>query len=131
LKKRVIDMEIEKLVEKVRKRSPYDIEDAILNKVGLTAKETWNECCDMFLSIARESPSPSEIIIDKSERGKIRIMMDIINNISKTKKEIPIEEIKENGMKEGLSEKEILDIIDKLKREGMLFEMIPDHVQRV
>jgi replicative DNA helicase Mcm len=83
-------------------------------------------------------PETGQIDVDRaegatssSERGKIRIVMDIINDISSVKKEIHLEEIRSAAKKEGLTDSEIDDIIDKLKREGMLFEPSPGYVQKV
>jgi len=73
----------------------------------------------------------AEGVTSSSERGKIRIVMDIINDISSVKKEIHLEEIRTAAKKEGLAEGEIDEIIEKLKREGMLFEPSPGYVQKV
>ena len=81
-------------------------------------------------------PETGQIDVDRaegatssSERGKIRIVMDIINDISSVKKEIHVEEIRSAAKKEGIED--IDEIIDKLKREGMLFEPSPGYVQKV
>ncbi|MCJ7816848.1 MAG: AAA family ATPase, partial [Candidatus Aenigmarchaeota archaeon] len=81
-------------------------------------------------------PETGQIDVDRaegatssSERGKIRIVMDIINDISSVKKEIHMEEIRSAAKKEGIEG--IDEIIDKLKREGMLFEPSPGYVQKV
>jgi replicative DNA helicase Mcm len=83
-------------------------------------------------------PETGQIDVDRaegatssSERGKIRIVMDIINDISSVKKEIHLEEIRSAARKEGLSDSDIDDIMEKLKREGMLFEPSPGYVQKV
>lgn len=64
-----------------------------------------------------------------SERSKIRIVLDIINNLSEKKKEIPVSKIEEAAKKENVDNAD--DIIDKLKKEGMLFEPNPGYVQKV
>ena len=64
-----------------------------------------------------------------SERSKIRMVMDIINDISSVKKEIHLEEIRQAAKKEGIED--VDEIIEKLKREGMLFEPSPGYVQKV
>jgi replicative DNA helicase Mcm len=83
-------------------------------------------------------PETGQIDVDRaegatssSERGKIRIVMDIINDISGVKKEIHLEEIRSAARKEGLSDSDIDEIMEKLKREGMLFEPSPGYVQKV
>jgi replicative DNA helicase Mcm len=81
-------------------------------------------------------PETGQIDVDRaegatssSERGKIRIVMDIINDISSVKKEIHVEEIRTAAKKEGIED--VDEIIEKLKREGMLFEPSPGYVQKV
>ena len=64
-----------------------------------------------------------------SERSKIRVILDIIADLSVKKKEIALAEIDERAKAEGVDNAE--DIIDKLKREGMLFEPNPGYVQKV
>ena len=81
-------------------------------------------------------PETGQIDVDRaegatssSERSKIRVVMDIINTLSAVKKEISIEEIRSAARKEGIED--IDEIIEKLRREGMLFEPSPGYVQRV
>jgi replicative DNA helicase Mcm len=64
-----------------------------------------------------------------TERSKIRIVMDIINELSQKTKEIPVSELQKAAKKEGLED--IDEVIEKLKREGMLFEPNPGYVQKV
>ena len=73
----------------------------------------------------------AEGVTSSSERSKIRIVMDIINDISSVKKEMQLEEIRSAARKEGLSDTDIEEIIDKFKREGMLWEPSPGYVQKV
>ena len=56
-------------------------------------------------------------------------MLEIINNLSETKKEIAVGEIEILARKEKIDNVE--EIIDKLKKEGMLFEPNPGFVQKV
>lgn len=71
----------------------------------------------------------SEGVTTSSERNQIRIVMDVINDISSKKKEMPTLEVMERALKEGVKDPE--DIIEKLKREGMLFEPTPGYLQKV
>lgn len=78
-----------------------------------------------------------EIDIDRAEgapttskdRSKIRTVMEIINELSEKKKEIPTSEIYNMAKKDGIDD--VDDVIDKLKREGLLFEPNPNYVQKV
>ncbi|NIO22830.1 MAG: hypothetical protein GTN38_02270 [Candidatus Aenigmarchaeota archaeon] len=67
--------------------------------------------------------------VTSTERSKIRMVMDIINDLSEKTKEIALSEIQKLARKEGIEE--VDDIIEKLKREGLLFEPNPGYVQKV
>ena len=67
--------------------------------------------------------------VTSTERSKIRMVMDIINELSEKTKEIPLSEVEKLAKKEGIEEVE--EIIEKLKREGLLFEPNPGYVQKV
>jgi replicative DNA helicase Mcm len=67
--------------------------------------------------------------VTSSERSRIRMVMDIINDLSEKTREIAVAEIQKLARKEGVEE--VDDIIEKLKREGLLFEPNPGYVQKV
>jgi replicative DNA helicase Mcm len=71
----------------------------------------------------------TEGAVTSSERSKIRVVLDLINDLSVKTKEIPVEEIRKQAKAQGIEE--IDEIIEKLKREGMLFEPSPGYVQKV
>lgn len=64
-----------------------------------------------------------------SERSHIRMILDIINDLSVKKKEVAVKDIIEKALKDGINNAE--EIVDKLKREGMLFEPSPGYLQKV
>ncbi|MFH1294647.1 MAG: LAGLIDADG family homing endonuclease, partial [Candidatus Aenigmatarchaeota archaeon] len=78
-----------------------------------------------------------EIDIDKFEgatttskdRSSIRVVLDIINELSKAKKEILSNDVVEEAKKQDVNDAE--DVIERLKREGMLFEPSPGYIQKV
>ncbi|MBI4176121.1 MAG: hypothetical protein HY518_02875 [Candidatus Aenigmarchaeota archaeon] len=81
-------------------------------------------------------PETGAIDIDKTEggvtateRSRIRIVLDILNELSQKKKEIAIADLQERARKEGVED--IDEVVDRLKREGMLFEPSPGFVQKV
>ncbi|MBI4163983.1 MAG: minichromosome maintenance protein MCM [Candidatus Aenigmarchaeota archaeon] len=81
-------------------------------------------------------PDTGKIDIDRSdgstpasERSHIRIVLDIVGEMSEKKKEIPIAELTEKAKKQGVANVE--EIIEKLRREGLLFEPNPGYVQKV
>lgn len=71
----------------------------------------------------------SEGAVTSAERSRIRIILDIIDEMSATKKEILVEDIIKTAKKEDVEDVE--EILEKLKREGMLFEPSPGYVQKV
>jgi len=83
-------------------------------------------------------PETGQIDIDRAEgattateRSRIKVMIDIINLLSEKKKEIPVYELISEAKKENMEESEAEEIIERLKREGMLFEPNPGFVQKV
>jgi replicative DNA helicase Mcm len=81
-------------------------------------------------------PETGEIDVDRSEggtpaseRSKIRIVLDIIDNLTKVKKEISLDELRSSARAEGVDE--IDEIIERLKTQGLLFEPSPGFVQKV
>lgn len=81
-----------------------------------------------------------EIDIDKAEgaattssdRSRIRTVLDAIAELSEKSKEVPIAEIHRLAKRDGIeNEYEVDEIIEKLKRDGLLFEPSPKYVQRV
>jgi replicative DNA helicase Mcm len=67
-----------------------------------------------------------------SDRSRIRTVLDIIRELSEKSKEVPVDEIRKLARKEGIeSDDEVDEIVEKLKREGMLFEPSPGYVQKV
>ena len=71
----------------------------------------------------------SEGLTSSSERGRIKAILDIINEMSEKKKEIPIQDIRDAAKKENIGD--VDEILDKLRREGMLFEPTPGFIQKV
>jgi replicative DNA helicase Mcm len=81
-------------------------------------------------------PETGAIDVDKSEgatsyseRSKLRRLLDIITELSAKKKEIPMKDLESAARKEGIED--IDELIDRLKREGMLFEPSPGFVQKI
>jgi replicative DNA helicase Mcm len=81
-------------------------------------------------------PETGEIDIDRSEggtpaseRGRIRTVLDIIDELSKTKKEISLDDLRSKAREEGVDD--IDEIIERLKTQGLLFEPSPGFVQKV
>jgi replicative DNA helicase Mcm len=79
-----------------------------------------------------------EIDVDKSEggtpfseRSKITKILNIIDDLSGEKRDIvPITKLRDAASKEGIESAEVDDLIERLKREGILFEPNPGYVQR-
>lgn len=61
--------------------------------------------------------------VPASTRNKIRIIRDIINDLeAQGKKTIPLEEVIAEAAEKNLTEAQVEEIIEKLKREGEIFE---------
>jgi replicative DNA helicase Mcm len=71
----------------------------------------------------------SEGSVTSAERSRIRVILDIIDEMSATKKEILVDDILNAAKKDGVDDAE--EVLEKLKREGMLFEPSPGYVQKV
>jgi replicative DNA helicase Mcm len=81
-------------------------------------------------------PATGEFDVDRaeglttaSERSNIRALMEIITKLSEIKKEVKKEEIIEAASRQNIKNAE--EIIEKLKKEGMLFEPNAGYVQKV
>jgi len=65
-----------------------------------------------------------------SQRSKIRIVLDVIEELSNViGKNVPIEEIIKKGKEQGVERTE--DIIKKMKEEGLIFEPKPRVIQKI
>lgn len=74
--------------------------------------------------IATDTPS--------SQRNKIIIVKEIITDLeNKIGKTIPMEDVEEIAKEKGLSEDEIAEVIDKLKRSGDIFEPKHGFIQKI
>lgn len=70
--------------------------------------------------------------VTASQRGKIRIMLDLIEDLEKTYgKKIPREEIIARAGVQGLREKDADDIIKKMLNEGVIFSPAPGVIQKI
>jgi replicative DNA helicase Mcm len=81
-------------------------------------------------------PETGAIDVDKSEgatsyseRSRLRKLLDIITEMSLKKKEIPVRDLEAEAKKQGIET--IDDLLERLKREGMLFEPSPGFIQKI
>lgn len=82
-------------------------------------------------------PDTGTIDIDKAEgastpareRSQIRIILDVIEDLTKKSKEINIDELITQAKAQGIESPE--NIVERLKREGLLFEPSPGFVQKL
>ncbi len=81
-------------------------------------------------------PETGTIDVDKAEgatpakeRSNIRVVLDIVESLGKKKKEIAVNDIVAMAKTEGVDDPE--SVVERLKREGMLFEPSPGFVQKV
>lgn len=71
----------------------------------------------------------SEGSVSSSERSAIRVVLDIIGEMSATNKDIKVDDIVERAKKKGVNDP--AEMVDKLKREGLLFEPTPGFVRKL
>jgi replicative DNA helicase Mcm len=84
-------------------------------------------------------PETGQIDIDRigsgitaSTRNKMSVVREIINAFeSKGKKTIPIEDIMSEATEKGLTESNVEEVIEKLKRSGDIFEPKRGHIQKI
>lgn len=69
--------------------------------------------------------------IPAAQRSKIVIVRDIINSLEKKTKAVPIEEIISEAVAKGLNEAKVEEIIERLKREGEIFEPRAGFISKV
>ncbi len=69
--------------------------------------------------------------IPAAQRNKIVIIREIINSLEKKTKTIPIEEIMSEAVAKGLNEAKVEEVIERLKREGEIFEPRAGFISKV
>jgi replicative DNA helicase Mcm len=81
-------------------------------------------------------PDTGQIDVDRSEggtssseRGRIRIVLDIVNELSQKKKEILVDDIRSRARQDGVDD--VDEVLERLKTQGLLFEPSPGYVQKV
>ncbi len=67
--------------------------------------------------------------VSSTERSRMKAVINIINALSEKEKEIKTEKIVELAIREGVENAE--EIVEKLKRDGMLYSPSPGFVQKV
>ena len=70
--------------------------------------------------------------ISASQRGKISLLRDIIEQLeSRIGKTIPLEDVIAEAEEKGITEDKVEEIIDRMKREGLVFEPKTGFIQRI
>jgi len=70
--------------------------------------------------------------ITTSQRNKIRAVLEIIDSLHEEGRAVSIEDIKaEASEKHGMSDSDVLEIIDRLKRDGTVFEPRSGYIRKV
>jgi replicative DNA helicase Mcm len=107
---------------------------------NITNKEDSLRAINLMKASLRQfgfDPESGKIDIDRVEghvtstqRSRIRIILDIINDLAKVfGKEIPKEEIVKEAHKQGVDE--ISSIIEQMRDEGLLIEPKPNFIQKI
>ncbi|MBS3135394.1 ATP-binding protein [Candidatus Woesearchaeota archaeon] len=84
-------------------------------------------------------PETGQIDIDRistgitaSERGKISLIKELITELEgRLGKTIPLEKLSEAAKEKGISEEDVNDIVEKLKRAGDIFSPRPDIISKL
>jgi replicative DNA helicase Mcm len=90
------------------------------------------------LKLVGMDPETGEFDIDRiesgissSERNRLQTVKHIIEELAEGQDAAEIEEVLERADEEGISDEKAEEIIEKLKREGELFEPQQGHVQKI
>jgi replicative DNA helicase Mcm len=67
--------------------------------------------------------------VTASRRRKISVLLEIIDSLQKESKEVSIEDVKAEAESQGIEDAE--EILERLKREGTIFEPKPGFIRRV
>ncbi len=70
-----------------------------------------------------------ESSIAGSQRSKIRSLLDIVEKLEKELKEVPVEDLRAKAEEEGINNCD--DLIQKMKREGLLYEPKSGYIKKV
>ncbi|MBI4894992.1 MAG: minichromosome maintenance protein MCM [Candidatus Aenigmarchaeota archaeon] len=69
--------------------------------------------------------------ITSSTRSKLRIIQDIISDLQKeTGKEVAVSDVEAQAQEQGIEGNRVRDVIDRLKREGLVFEPKPGYIKK-
>ncbi|MEM5804693.1 MAG: minichromosome maintenance protein MCM [Candidatus Aenigmatarchaeota archaeon] len=70
--------------------------------------------------------------VSSSQRNKLLKVIDVIEKLEKTiGRPVPIEEVKATAQDEGISERDVEDLVQRLKKEGVIFEPKSNYIQKV
>lgn len=84
-------------------------------------------------------PETGKIDIDRiesgittSQRSRIRAVLEIIDALQEGEKEVSVEDVKASASEtRGMSDADVIEIIDRLKRDGTIFEPRAGYIRRV
>ena len=119
--------QLEALIRLSEASAKLRLSDKVTKKDARVAIEILDYC----LTNIGLDPETGKIDIDRissgisaSQRGQIHIIKDIINELEKTtqQKTIPIEEIVQSAQSKNIEEQEVLEVIEKLRISGDIFE---------
>jgi replicative DNA helicase Mcm len=69
--------------------------------------------------------------VSNSQRNRLQTIKQLIDQIAGDNDSAEIEELLENAEEEGMQKDQAEEIIERLKREGELFEPEQGHVQKI
>lgn len=77
----------------------------------------------------QKMPIPSHI--DRKTGGHISCIKQIINDLESSHKPIPMEDVIKEAVNKNIDDDEVMDIIDKLKRSGNIYEPRLGFIQKI
>lgn len=69
--------------------------------------------------------------VTASRRRRINVIMDIIDSLQKEAREVSMEDVKAEAESQGIEDKDTDEVIDRLKREGTIFEPRPGFIRKI
>ncbi len=69
--------------------------------------------------------------VTASRRRKIGILVGIIDDMQKESREIAVEDVKAEAESQGVEAKDVDDLVERLKREGTIFEPRPGFIRKI
>jgi replicative DNA helicase Mcm len=126
--------QLEALVRLAEAHAKLHLSDKVTKKNAKKAVELLHHC----LSLVAMDEETGTFDIDRiatdtpaSSRNKIIIIKELLHELEKTSKPVDIRDLIKHAEEKNISDSEVEDLIQKLKRGGDVFEPKPGFIQRL